>query len=73
MIIASWCGKPVRPARITARPGWEDVPAIKHGRIFEVKSPYILQPGPAALTEGVEQIHRILASVASQPAALATS
>src|SRR4051812_40199709 len=68
VIIASWCGKPVRPARITARPGWEDVPAIRTGRIFEVKSPYILQPGPAALTEGVEQIHRILASVvASSP------
>jgi len=64
VIIASWCGKPVRPAKIIARPGWEGVPAVKKGRIFEVKSPYILQPGPAALTEGVEQIHRILASVA---------
>jgi iron complex transport system substrate-binding protein len=45
------------------------VPAIRTGRIFEVKSPYILQPGPAALTEGVEQIHRILAGVASATAA----
>jgi iron complex transport system substrate-binding protein len=68
VIIASWCGKPVRPAKITARPGWADVPAISSGRIFEVKSPYILQPGPAALTEGVEQIHRILAGVVSASA-----
>ena len=63
---ASWCGKPVRPARITARPGWDDVPAIRNGHIYEVKSPYILQPGPAALTEGVEQIHRILEGVVRQ-------
>ena len=69
VIIASWCGKPVRPARITARPGWEDVPAIRTGRVFEVKSPYILQPGPAALTEGVAQIHRILAGVVASMAA----
>ena len=71
VIIASWCGKPVRPAKIAARPGWDDVPAIRSGRIFEVKSPYILQPGPAALTEGVDQIHRILASVVSQPGTVA--
>ncbi len=69
VIIASWCGKPVRSAKITARPGWEDMPAIRSGRIFEVKSPYILQPGPAALTEGVEQIHRILAGVVASMAA----
>lgn len=60
VIIGSWCGKPVRPARIAARPGWGDVPAVKHGRIFEVKSTYILQPGPAALTEGVRQLHAII-------------
>jgi len=66
VIIASWCGKPVRSAKITARPGWDDVPAIRNGRIFEVKSPYILQPGPAALNEGVEQIHRILEGVVRQ-------
>ena len=64
VIIASWCGKPVRPAKIIARPGWERSSGGEERRIFEVKSPYILQPGPAALTEGVEQIHRILASVA---------
>ena len=56
VIIGSWCGKPVRPARIVARAGWEDVPAVKNGRIYEIKSTYILQPGPAALTEGVQQL-----------------
>lgn len=60
VIIGSWCGKPVRPARIAARPGWAEVPAVRNGRIYEVKSTYILQPGPAALTEGVRQIHAII-------------
>jgi iron complex transport system substrate-binding protein len=60
VIIASWCGKPVRPERIRARPGWDAIPAVADGRIHEVKSAYILQPGPAALTEGVRQIADIL-------------
>ncbi len=60
IIIGSWCGKPVRPERIRARPGWTDLPAIRNGRIHEVKSAYILQPGPASLTEGVAQIERII-------------
>ena len=60
VIIGSWCGKPVRAARIAARPGWADVPAGKNGQIYEVKSTYILQPGPAALTEGVTQLHDII-------------
>ena len=60
VIIGSWCGKPVRPERISARPGWHQVPAVKRGHIYEVKSAYILQPGPAALTEGVAQIERII-------------
>ena len=64
IIIGSWCGKPVRKERIASRPGWQDVPAVKNGRIYEVKSTYILQPGPAALTEGVAQIERIIAAVA---------
>ena len=54
---------PVRTERITARPGWQDVPAVKHGRIYEVKSTYILQPGPAALTEGVRRLHAIVEAV----------
>ena len=56
VILASWCGKKVVPAKIAARPGWQDVPAIRAGRIHEIKSPLILQPGPAALTEGLDAI-----------------
>jgi iron complex transport system substrate-binding protein len=57
VIFASWCGKKVRPATIMERPGWSDVPAVKNGRIYEIKSTYILQPGPASLTDGVAQLH----------------
>ena len=64
VIIGSWCGKPVRKERITSRPGWSQVPAVRDGRIFEVKSTYILQPGPAALTDGVSQLEAILRSCA---------
>jgi iron complex transport system substrate-binding protein len=60
VIIGSWCGKPVRKERIAGRPGWADIPAVRHGRIYEVKSAFILQPGPAALTDGVRQIHEHL-------------
>jgi iron complex transport system substrate-binding protein len=60
VIIGSWCGKPVRQERIRSRPGWHDVPAVRTGHIYEVKSTYILQPGPAALTEGVTQLEKIL-------------
>ena len=60
IIIGSWCGKPVRRDRIAARPGWDRVPAIQAGQIHEIKSAYILQPGPAALTEGVAQLLRIV-------------
>ncbi|HEY7789031.1 MAG TPA: cobalamin-binding protein [Vicinamibacterales bacterium] len=61
VVIASWCGKKVRKATILERPGWERVTAITRGHVFEVKSTYILQPGPAGLTEGVQQVHAILA------------
>jgi len=60
VIVGSWCGKPVRKERIAARPGWDALPAVRNGHIFEVKSTYILQPGPAALTEGVQQLENIL-------------
>jgi len=56
VILASWCGKKVRPERIAARPGWDVVPAVRDGRIVEIKSPLILQPGPAALTDGLDAI-----------------
>jgi iron complex transport system substrate-binding protein len=66
IIIGSWCGKPVRAARIAARAGWDAVPAVRNGHIYEVKSTYILQPGPAALTEGVRQLHDVIRRVVSQ-------
>ena len=56
VILASWCGKKVRADTIAARPGWENIPAIAAGRIHEIKSPLILQPGPAALTDGLDAI-----------------
>lgn len=56
VILASWCGKKVVPDRIRNRPGWDAIPAVKNGRIFEIKSPLILQPGPAALTDGLDAI-----------------
>ena len=58
IIIGSWCGKKFRPEKVAARPGWQDVPAVRNGQIFEIKSADILQPGPAALTDGVAQMHR---------------
>ena len=60
VIIGSWCGKPVRAEKIAARPGWDRIPAVARGCVHEVKSAYILQPGPAALTEGVAQLHHII-------------
>lgn len=56
IILASWCGKKVRPEKIAARPGWDAIPAVREGRIVEIKSPLILQPGPAALTDGLDAI-----------------
>jgi iron complex transport system substrate-binding protein len=63
VVFASWCGKKVREQRIRGRGGWAAVSAVVHDRIFEIKSTYILQPGPASLTEGVRQIHAILAGI----------
>ena len=60
VILASWCGKKVVPGRIAARPGWTDIPAVARGRITEIKSPLILQPGPAALTDGLDAIRAAL-------------
>ena len=61
VILASWCGKKVRPEKIAARPGWDAIPAVRNGRIVEIKSPLILQPGPAALTDGLDAIVAALA------------
>jgi iron complex transport system substrate-binding protein len=66
LIIGSWCGKEFRPERVAARPGWAEVPAVRAGRLHEIKSCDILQPGPAALTDGLEQLHRLCANWAVQ-------
>jgi iron complex transport system substrate-binding protein len=60
VIIASWCGARVNKSAIRSRPGWSEMAAVKNGHIYEIKSTYILQPGPAALTDGVRQIHAVL-------------
>ena len=60
IILGSWCGKKFRPEKVAARLGWEAIPAVRDGQLHEIKSPIILQPGPAALTDGVTQIARII-------------
>lgn len=62
IIIGSWCGKKFRAEKVAARAGWQDVNAVKNRQLFEIKSADILQPGPAALTDGVAQLHRIVMS-----------
>jgi iron complex transport system substrate-binding protein len=64
IIIASWCGKPVKKGAITSRAGWDDVPAVRNGHVYEVKSSIILQPGPAALTDGIRALQQIIMRVA---------
>lgn len=59
IIIGSWCGKKFRPEKVSQRAGWESIPAVKNNQLFEIKSADILQPGPAALTDGVAQLHQI--------------
>ena len=65
VIFGSWCGKKFRPERLAARPGWADVPAVRARHLYEIKSSIILQPGPAALTEGLLALHERLAKAAS--------
>jgi iron complex transport system substrate-binding protein len=60
IIIGSWCGKKFSPEQVMARPGWSAIPAVVHGQVFEIKSPLILQPGPAALTDGLGALARIV-------------
>ncbi len=60
IIIGSWCGKKFRPQRVAERPGWQHIPAVSRGEVHEVKSALILQPGPAALSDGVEALHAII-------------
>ncbi len=65
VILGSWCGKKFRPERVAARPGWDAIPAVRERELYEIKSADILQPGPAALTDGVRRIHEILTAWAA--------
>lgn len=60
IIFGSWCGKKFRPENVAARLGWAEVAAVKNKQLFEIKSPDILQPGPAALTDGVKKMHAFI-------------
>jgi iron complex transport system substrate-binding protein len=64
LVLGSWCGKRFRPERVAARPGWAEVPAVRNGALVEIKSPIILQPGPAALGDGLRALHEAIARVA---------
>ncbi len=66
IIVGSWCGKKFRPDKVAARAGWEHVAAVRDRQLFEIKSADILQPGPAALTDGVAQLHRIVTAWSEQ-------
>jgi iron complex transport system substrate-binding protein len=68
LIIGSWCGKKFRAEQVAARDGWAGVPAVRDGELHEVKSPLILQPGPAALTDGLDALHAIIAGWAARRA-----
>jgi len=67
IIIGSWCGKKFRPETVISRPGWDQINAVRTGQVFEIKSPDILQPGPAALTDGLAQLHQIVVRWAGLP------
>lgn len=60
IILGSWCGKKFRPEKVAARAGWSEIPAVQNGQLFEIKSAMILQPGPAALTDGLDELIRII-------------
>jgi len=66
VIIGSWCGRQVKKDLIRAREGWDSISAVRNDQIYEIKSAYILQPGPASLTEGLRQLHAILAHATEQ-------
>lgn len=69
LVIGSWCGKKFRPEKVAARPGWQTVPAVRDGELHEIKSPLILQPGPAALTDGLDALHAIVSGWSLRSAA----
>ena len=63
VIIGSWCGKKFRPEKLAKHAGWDQIPAVQNGHLYEIKSPLILQPGPAALSDGLDAIRAILETV----------
>ncbi len=67
LIIGSWCGKKFRPERVAARAGFDSIPAVQHHHLYEIKSSLILQPGPAALTDGLAELQRIIERWATRP------
>ena len=67
LIIGSWCGKKFRPEKVAARPGFDRIPAVRRGALHEIKSPIILQPGPAALTDGLRALQAIIMDQTEQP------
>jgi iron complex transport system substrate-binding protein len=69
VIIGSWCGKKFRPEKVTMRPGFERIPAVRNGALYEIKSPIILQPGPAALTDGLKALQAIIEQTGQKIAA----
>jgi len=64
VVIASWCGRKAKREKIIGRPGWSEVPAVRDDQLYEIKSAYVLQPGPAALTDGVAQLSEIISAAA---------
>jgi iron complex transport system substrate-binding protein len=70
LMLASWCGKRFRPERVRSRLGWDSIPAVRDAELHEIKSPLILQPGPAALTDGLDAIHRVVRQWAERQPAL---
>jgi iron complex transport system substrate-binding protein len=66
IVLGSWCGKKFRPDRVAARAGWSEIPAVRDGELHEIKSPIILQPGPAALFDGLDAMHAIFAKWAAR-------
>ena len=67
LIIGSWCGKKFRPERVATRPGFDRIPAVQRQDMYEIKSSLILQPGPAALTDGLAELQRIVERWATRP------
>jgi iron complex transport system substrate-binding protein len=66
LIVGSWCGKKFRPEKVASRPGWQDTPAVRNGDLYEIKSSEILQPGPAALTDGLRRLQSLIVAWAQR-------